>query len=68
MVARDGDGVGQVRSARLSTARSSIRHADVLVDVNINTIMVVMMVMVVVRVDNLVGESVDALAEGVVVA
>lgn len=62
MVARDGDGVGDETATTGTAARAGLSDADVLLDVYID---VRMGVAVVVRVNNLVGKLVDALAEGV---
>lgn len=64
VVARDGDGVGDVRGsglARGSTAGRATRDLNVDVDVNVAAVMVD-------GVGKLVSQLVDALAEGVVVA
>lgn len=62
MVAGNGDGVGHIGATRLDRARAGLGHPNVLLDVHVDVVMVV-----VVRVRNLVGKLVDALAEGVVV-
>uniref|UniRef100_A0A1Y1KVU9 Uncharacterized protein n=1 Tax=Photinus pyralis TaxID=7054 RepID=A0A1Y1KVU9_PHOPY len=62
VVAGNGDGVGHIGATRLGRARTGLGHPNVLLDVHVDVVMVV-----VVRVRNLVGKLVDALAEGVVV-